>query len=1680
MKLDFNKLVRYSLQLAKVLTFAFCGMILLARIALAQEITAIDFNGDLIGKVIPDGNVVSFDNRLIGNVTADSLIVNFDGDLIGGVIPQGIAIGNDTSLLGKVSNDGTVRLPSGKVIGKVLPNGLVVNDYYDILGAVLFPGLIYDDQGKTVGRLTGDGLYTNLKGQPVGFITPDGYAYRKVGSDFILDGKLISSKMVVSLSGNFLGSIVPGGEVSDFEGKVIGHIKANGFAYDEKNVIIGHLVRSSYAFDLFGRYLGLVTYNGEVINKEKLIGKIRADGKIINDKDSVIGFAIDIAATASDLNGRYLGRIMPSGRIARAKELTAQIGPRGDIINDSGKIQGQIIQGGPVFDYRASLIAHALSNTQVIALSGNPIGRIINNQAFNLQGRIIGATQDPQLVINANNSVAGVTGINSKISNGEVSKLVSPYGIAFSHDGSFGGQSVDFAPIYNQIGAHIAGISLNGEVLSQGTTSLGRLTQSGLVIDERNLILGKTIMDTYAVNPDGGIFGEMAQNNLIIDKSKAIVAKVTPDNAVIKTDKENSTDLMPKLGTAFDKVIVIDFDGSHIGYVDISALVRNFDGTVIGRVTDNSYVLDNNNILSGFAVSAGIVINSKCETKGVITPKGDVRNFKDIYIGRVLTNKQVIDETGNVIGYAVTSGAAVNYNGNIVATLSGNGQMLNYANEVLGCIDAKGQIKNKNGAIIAKPVEYFSVIDFKDTIIGRTTIDGTVIGENSQVLGTMQPDGNVNSRTGSPLGNLFKYTIAFDNDNRYLGRVLENGHIQNDKSEDVGTVAFDGSAQKNSQKIGYALYDFYAYDNDFNTVGLIGKDGVVKSFTNKTLGNLKRGFVVGSDNTVIARGNRDFYIRDSSNLVLGELNLNGDVKSSEGETVGKLANAGEITDKNGSVIATAKPLQYYSRISTMAVAQQDIAIGADGRILGRVNESGQIVDATGKIVGQQDSKGNILDDNNKVVGRVINPNNVLDKQGNIIGKKTADGRVISKEGLELGKIDASGFMKNSSGEVVGFVADTNNVVNQEGAIVGRLQPDNNVVSPTGEVIGSKDANNNIVDKSGAIVGILDDNNAVRDETGKIIAHVQPDNKVVDFSGKIIGFKDSAGRIMNNLGQLLGKVFSDGRVYDENGKLIGFVNPDGSVVDENGKTVGKLNEDGSVTDANNNIIGGIGSDWYEKIEINRPKRPSGEPTIITGADEQNKYRKSLNIALTPDGNYLGDIMDDGSVVDKSGNVLGQKTPDGLVIDRDGTLIGIEEVKKTAGGDIFVPAGTFGQGSAYGTGVGTGDNLGPGGGYGPGERYDPQRNAALAVAQGERRQNMQVGKISTEVRKEAFDGMQKDWGEQGIAKSISSWRVNMSEMILADKPIPAVLARSIDSNNPTPVTAIVERNVYAEEGRNIIIPAGSRIIGELGGLSPTSESSSEAAKVQISWQRLIRPDGSIFVFDGLTADAQGRGGALGYLDKQLFKRYSMPVLTSVLTNGMAYMMAPAEDSEGENESPRQEAANDARQNFLDQMNQLFEKILEDKADITPMAYVPAGTRIIIFPKVDLWIRSFENDKDETYASRNKPQVLINDRANNAEAQAARTSGGTSTTGASSGGGSSVSYETDQTAKPASVPLIDETPVQTQQKPRPIIVPPPPPPSSGGSTKSSGSGSSGYGSGSSSSGSSNSSGESVPQLF
>jgi len=1445
----------------------------------AQEITAIDFNGAVIGKVIPDGKVVGFENQLIGNITADSLIVDFKGKLIGGVVPQGIAIGNDARLLGKVGNDGAIRLPSGQVVGRALPNGLVVNELFDVIGGIVFPGIVYGDKGSIVGRVSGDGAFVNLNGQKLGLITPDGYAYRKVDDEYVLSGRLISSKMVVSLQGDFIGSVVPGGEVSNFDSEVIGHIKANGYAFDAKNGIIGHIVNTGYAFDNNGKYIGIITYNGEVVNADNIIGKIRADGSIVDDSNSSnIGYGISFGATATDLRGRYLGRLLPEGYIARAQEKSYSVGAGGVVFDDKGRLIGKISKTGPVFDYKGELRGHALSNGTIISLGGTPIGQMVGNKAFDLSGREIGAVATDGIVFDAKNKVLGVPGINGQITDNDTSLSVSSQGFVFNQEGMLVGENVALGGIYTPNGTYVASIGLDGKALSSSGNKIGDIVGGGYVLDTQKHLLGKNIVSEFFAFFNNKLFGVKSEENLLLDTSKQIFAKIIPDNSLVATEELNSVNYSPRIGMSYDDGVILDFSGNLLGYVDILGDVSKLNGTKIGKIYDRNLVVDNNGLVIGNITAYGASVNNNCDFVGVLTPRGDIRNHRGTYLGRTLGNGYVISDSGANIAHMVTRGPVIDFSGRIIGFANLDGYAYNVDNGQLGCMNRKGYLLDGNGKILGRKVSYSTVMDFNDKIIGRSVLDGQIINKDNQTIGYQQPNGNVNSSSGLPLGAVFDYRFAFGLDNKLLGLVNEEGIVFDDKQEDIGSVNFEGYVIKNKDKIGYALFDMYVYDFDDNVVGYINRNGSVVDFNNQYLGQIDRGFVVDKKGEVVARGSRDYNIRDKSRLILGSLRLDGKVINFNNEVVGTLDKVGNVSNSKGEKIAQAYPLQYYSNISS--------------------SDRKMMFDKDGNFIGYLDENGNIVDEN----GNLIQP--------------------LSK--------------------------DKENLIEQK---------------------------HNVFDKDGNLIGVTDD--------------------------------------------------------------------DGNVLDANNKVIGKINESGEAVDGNGNIIGGIGKNWYEKAPL--PTEVVDKEEDISPALkllEKGTYKKSLGIALTPDGEYLGDIMEDHRVVNKEGITVGRLMPDGLVIDDDGNLIGIKETDRPSSSGMFVPPGTFGDGGAYGTGAGTPSNLGPGGGYGPGERYDPARQAALDAAMAERRKNISVGKISSGIRKEAFDGMQKDWSEQGINKVISSWRVDMSEMIFSDKPIPAVIARAIDSNNPAPITAFVERNVYAEEGRNVIIPAGSRLIGSLGGVSASAESTSESARVQISWERLIRPDGSIFVFQALTADAQGRGGALGYVDQQLFKKYTLPIMTSSLTSATSYFMAPSDDNDGENESPRQQAANDARENFINEMNQVFDEILADKSNIKPLTYIPAGTRIIVFPNSDLWLRSVERDSEESAKFQaDKPTILLDDTKGGSLKDGPTPQPGTSV---SSGG--DVVYDAGADVEEAqNVALIDDTSSKKNKKSAPYIAPPPPPPSS-----------------------------------
>ncbi len=205
----------------------------------------------------------------------------------------------------------------------------------------------------------------------------------------------------------------------------------------------------------------------------------------------------------------------------------------------------------------------------------------------------------------------------------------------------------------------------------------------------------------------------------------------------------------------------------------------------------------------------------------------------------------------------------------------------------------------------------------------------------------------------------------------------------------------------------------------------------------------------------------------------------------------------------------------------------------------------------------------------------------------------------------------------------------------------------------------------------------------------------------------------------------------------------------------------------------------------------------------------------------------------------------------------------------------------------------------------------------------------------------------------------------------KPIPAVLAFPLYTQGfyggIVPATAIVERNIYGENGRNIIIPAGSKILGQASSTWPNSYTA--FAKVEVVWHRIIRPDGAEFVFNKvqpITGDAQGRLGVPGKGTTDYLEQFMQPLMTAMVPAAINMISPSADaftrkfiiDDDGKTsvtESGEISSKERAKQEIIKTWNTVASKFVEDSMkNTTPPFTVPAGTRLTIFPQQDIMLR------------------------------------------------------------------------------------------------------------------------------
>lgn len=119
---------------------------------------------------------------------------------------------------------------------------------------------------------------------------------------------------------------------------------------------------------------------------------------------------------------------------------------------------------------------------------------------------------------------------------------------------------------------------------------------------------------------------------------------------------------------------------------------------------------------------------------------------------------------------------------------------------------------------------------------------------------------------------------------------------------------------------------------------------------------------------------------------------------------------------------------------------------------------------------------------------------------------------------------------------------------------------------------------------------------------------------------------------------------------------------------------------------------------------------------------------------------------------------------------------------------------------------------------------------------------------------------------------------SSTVLQGTLIPAVLETALDSSRPGQVRAIVSRDITGFDGSRVLIPRGSRLVGNY-----EADLTDGQSRAFVEWTRLVRPDGVSIALGSPAADLQGRAGVPGRVNSRFLARFGSALLQTTLNLG-----------------------------------------------------------------------------------------------------------------------------------------------------------------------------------------------------
>ena len=169
-----------------------------------NDMNALNQNGEVVGAVQPNGEIIGEDGSVIGEAYAD--VTDAEGNIIGSATPDGNVTALDGAAIGSVDDEtGYVSGMDGKPYGEVQDDGTVT-----------------DMNGKAIGQMDNQGNYFDTDGEKIGTVGEDGTITAEPGTKI---GEVDGAGNVIGNNGENIGNVAG---LSGQEGEKIGSVGADG------------------------------------------------------------------------------------------------------------------------------------------------------------------------------------------------------------------------------------------------------------------------------------------------------------------------------------------------------------------------------------------------------------------------------------------------------------------------------------------------------------------------------------------------------------------------------------------------------------------------------------------------------------------------------------------------------------------------------------------------------------------------------------------------------------------------------------------------------------------------------------------------------------------------------------------------------------------------------------------------------------------------------------------------------------------------------------------------------------------------------------------------------------------------------------------------------------------------------------------------------------------------------------------------------------------------------------------------------------------------------------------------------------------------------------------------------------------------------------------------------------